>query len=105
MAFPTSRSPFFARGWAVVSIDYRVCPVDGVVMNGVISDAMDAGRYLAHFANELGIDARRIVTSGHSAGGHLALMMALAPHAGFAEDTPFQSVSAARYDRDTVYCL
>ena len=47
-------------------------------MNGVISDAMDAGRYLAHFANELGIDARRIVTSGHSAGGHLALMMALA---------------------------
>ena len=81
------------RGWAVVSIDYRVCPEDGVVMNGVISDAMDAGRYLAHFAAELGIDARRIVTSGHSAGGHLALMMALAPHAGFAEDTPFDVVA------------
>lgn len=78
-----------ARGWAVVSIDYRVCPSDGVVMGGVISDAMDAGRYLAHFADQLGIDPHRIVTSGHSAGGHLAMMMALAPHAGFAEDSPF----------------
>lgn len=82
-----------ARGWAVVSIDYRVCPSDGVVMDGVISDAMDAGRYLAHFAKQLNIDARHIVTSGHSAGGHLALMLALAPHTGFTEDTPFDPVA------------
>ncbi len=78
-----------ARGWATVSIDYRVAPADGVDMIGIVSDAIDAGRYIAHFADVLGIDPRRVVTSGHSAGGHLAMMMALAPHAGFTVDSPF----------------
>lgn len=78
-----------ARGWATVSIDYRVAPADGVDMIGIVSDAIDAGRFLAHFADVLEINPQRIVTSGHSAGGHLAMMMALAPHAGFTVDSPY----------------
>lgn len=78
-----------ARGWATVSIDYRVAPADGVDMIGIVSDAIDAGRFLAHFADVLEIDPHRIVTSGHSAGGHLAMMMALAPHAAFTADSPY----------------
>ncbi len=78
-----------ARGWATVSIDYRVDSADGVDMVEIVSDAMDAGRYLAHFSETLGIDSHRVVTHGHSAGGHLALMLALAPHSGFVADSPF----------------
>jgi len=78
-----------ARGWAVVSLSYRVAPVDGVFMQDIVSDCMDACRYLAHFADVLGIDPHRIVTSGHSAGGHLALMLAYAPHHLFANDSPY----------------
>ena len=82
-----------ARGWATVSIDYRVCPSDGIWMDEIISDCMDAARYLRHFEDVLGIDANRIVTSGHSAGGHLALMLALAPHCGFTADSPFDATA------------
>lgn len=78
-----------ARGWAVVSLSYRVAPVDGVWMQDIVSDCMDACRYLAHFADDLRIDPHRIVTSGHSAGGHLALMLAYAPHHLFANDSPY----------------
>ena len=80
-----------ARGWAVVSLSYRVAPVDGVLMRDIVSDCMDACRYLARFADALGIDPHRIVTSGHSAGGHLALMLAYAPHRLFANASPFDT--------------
>jgi acetyl esterase/lipase len=80
-----------ARGWAVVSLSYRVAPVDGVKMQDIVSDCMDACRYLARFADALGIDPHRIVTSGHSAGGHLALMLAYAPHRLFSNASPYDA--------------
>ena len=81
------------RGWAVASLSYRYVSNDDVNLDEIISDCMDAGRYLAHFAEELGIDPHKIVTSGHSAGGHLALMMAYAPHRAFVADTPFDPLA------------
>ena len=76
------------RGWAVVSINYRF-NVDGCDMDQIVSDCMDAARYLTRFAEPLGIDPNRILTSGHSAGGHLALMLALAPHEMFRRESPY----------------
>ncbi|MBE6660655.1 MAG: alpha/beta hydrolase, partial [Ruminococcaceae bacterium] len=81
------------RGWATVSVAYRYVTRDDVCLDDIISDCMDAGRYLAHFADELGIDPHRIVTSGHSAGGHLALMLAYAPHRAFVSDSPFDALA------------
>lgn len=80
-----------ARGWAVVSVSYRVTAE--AVIDQIISDCMDAGRYLCRFAEELGIDTNRVLVSGHSAGGHLALMLSHAPHAGFTADSPFDAVT------------
>ena len=80
------------RGWAVVSLSYRYVSNDDVTLDDIISDCMDAGRYLTHFADELGINPHKIVTSGHSAGGHLALMMAYAPHRAFVSDSPFDAL-------------
>lgn len=72
------------RGFAVVGIDYRVTSTaPDTTIDDEVSDAMDAARYLAHHADILGIDCHRLVTSGHSAGGHLSLMLAFAPHERF----------------------
>ena len=80
------------EGWAVASLEYRTAAENNVKMDTIVSDIMDAGRYLSKFRKELGIDPFRIVTSGHSAGGHLALMMALAPQEAFTADSPFDPV-------------
>ena len=77
-----------AEGFAVVSIDYRVRP-EGVVMREILADCFDAARYVAHFADELGVDKDCFVTSGHSAGAHLALMLAYAPQDAFQDGCEF----------------
>ena len=76
------------EGFAVVSIDYRVC-VEGVGMREIITDCFDAARYIAHFADSFLIDKERFVLSGHSAGAHLALMLAYAPQKSFKDDYEF----------------
>ena len=86
------------EGFAVISIDYRVCG-EGVVMGEIITDCFDAARYVAHFADELGVDKTSFVVSGHSAGAHLALMLAYAPQDafqdGYAYTDAFQVKAAA----------
>lgn len=76
------------EGFAVVSIDYRVCG-EGVVMREIITDCFDAARYVAHFADTLEIDKDRFVASGHSAGAHLALMLSYAPQEDFQDGYEF----------------
>ena len=75
------------QGFAVASTEYRIFERDRVTLTSIVSDVMDAGRYLARHAETLGIDPSRFATSGHSAGGHLALMMACAPHDRFTADS------------------
>ena len=75
-------------GCAVVAIDYRVCG-EGVAMQEIIEDCFDALKYIAHYADDLKVDSSRIITSGHSAGGHLALMLAFAPKEMFKSDYEF----------------
>lgn len=74
-------------GYAVVSIDYRVVTEPDIVMRDIVTDCFDALRYVAYYADVLGIDKYNIITSGHSAGAHLALMLAYAPETEFRCDT------------------
>lgn len=76
------------EGFAVVSIDYRVYK-DGVVMREIIVDCFDAARYVAHFAETLKIDKDSFITSGHSAGAHLALMLSYTPNNEFQDNYAF----------------
>lgn len=66
------------KGFAVVAPDYRVTK-EGADMIDIISDCFDAARYIAHFSDVLKTDKDKFILSGHSAGGHLALMLAYAP--------------------------
>lgn len=66
-------------GFAVAALSYRNHREDGVNMREMVTDIFDGADYLARHAGALGIDPRRFYTSGHSAGAHLALLLAYAP--------------------------
>jgi acetyl esterase/lipase len=97
------------QGYATVSIDYRVVSEPNVVMRNLVNDCFDALRYLVHFADIFQIDPHRITVSGHSAGGHLALMLAYAPQEAFRDeaifDEPYTVTAAAPMSPPTVLYL
>lgn len=63
-----------AQGWAFASINYTLCP-DGP-LDLLVEQCRRAVDHLVTDASALGHDARRVVVSGHSAGAHLAGMIA-----------------------------
>lgn len=67
------------RGWAanghvVMDVAYRMCPETD--LRGMLADAWAAVAWLRAHAQEYGIDPHRVVLSGTSAGGHIALLAA-----------------------------
>lgn len=78
-------------GFAVVAVEYR--PVgEKYKICDVIEDCFDALGYLAEHSEDLQIDTRRIITSGHSAGAHLALMLAYADGNLFTQRYDFRKI-------------
>jgi acetyl esterase/lipase len=65
---------FAEQGYVAVSVDYRKLPSHG--FRDSVEDVKSAVRWLRANADMLGIDAKRIVAMGNSAGGHLAMMLA-----------------------------
>ena len=63
-----------ARGFTTVIPDYRVYPE--VRFPGFIEDAAAALRWTMDHVAEFGGDHRRIIVMGHSAGAHIAAMLA-----------------------------
>jgi len=63
---------FAAKKMIAVLVDYRVKTRHNTSPFECVKDAKSAIRYLRQHADELGVDANRIVASGGSAGGHLA---------------------------------
>lgn len=60
-----------------VCIEYRTYDRYGTLLFEQISDAKSAIRYLRENANKFHIDENKIIASGNSAGGHLALCTAM----------------------------
>jgi acetyl esterase/lipase len=69
---------YAAMGWVACSVEYRIYGSQGALPFAAVMDARSAIRWLREHGNELQIDTGRIVASGNSAGGHLALAAALA---------------------------
>ncbi|QDT35874.1 alpha/beta hydrolase [Stratiformator vulcanicus] len=63
---------FAKRGIVAISAEYRVHSRHRVKPAKCLEDARDAIRYVRDHADEWGVDPNRIVSSGGSAGGHLA---------------------------------
>lgn len=67
-----------ARGYAVVSVDYRLS--SEAKFPAQIADVKGAIRWLRANASQLQIDSRRIGAWGHEAGAHLAALLGTATH-------------------------
>jgi acetyl esterase/lipase len=69
--------PYIERGWNVVNVEYRMA--GSSVAPAAVEDVRCALRWMYRNAAEYHIDTNRIVVTGHSAGGHLALMVGMLP--------------------------
>ena len=67
------------RGIAVWNVEYRGIDVPGGGYRGTFADVAAAADLLARDGPRLGLETRRVVAVGHSAGGHLALWLAARP--------------------------
>lgn len=77
-----SLMPWLEMGWSVVNVQYRLLRV--AEAPAAVEDAQCALRFLAAQAKTYNIDVSRIVVTGESAGGHLALAAGMIPaSAGF----------------------
>ena len=68
---------FAAQGFVGVGVQYRLSNKADVTPIEAIADARDAIRWIRQHADTLGIDPKRIVALGWSAGGHLAACTAV----------------------------
>ena len=71
--------PWLQAGWAAVNVEYRMSRTAHAP--AAVEDVRCALRWVARYARDHGFDPTRIVVSGDSAGGHLALAAALLPAA------------------------
>jgi len=83
--------PFFApwleMGWQVVNVEYRLAKISPAP--AAVEDCLCALRWVAGHAKQYNFDTTRLVLSGDSAGGHLALTTGMIPEsAGFESQCP-----------------
>ncbi len=69
--------PWLEMGWNVVNVEYRMARV--AEAPAAVEDALCALRYVVNNAKNNNIDIDKIVVSGESAGGHLALAVGMIP--------------------------
>ena len=69
--------PYLEMGWAVVNTTYRLVQVSRAP--AAVEDCLCALQWIARTAEQYNFDVSRIVTTGNSAGGHLALTSGMIP--------------------------
>jgi acetyl esterase/lipase len=69
--------PYLEMGWNVVNVEYRLARVSPAP--AAVEDCLCALRWVIRNAKQYGFDTNKIVVSGGSAGGHLALTTAMIP--------------------------
>ncbi len=75
---------FTAKGYAFATIDYRLVP--GATVEQQAQDVATALAWLVAHARALGFNPNRMVLMGHSAGAHLAALVATDPRYMHAQD-------------------
>ncbi len=79
--------PYLAAGWNVVNVEYRLAKVSQAP--AAVEDCLCALRWIAANAKQHHIDPTKIVLTGDSAGGHLALTTGMIPEsAGLDRECP-----------------
>ena len=69
--------PWLEKGWAVVNVQYRLGRISRAP--AAVEDCLCALHWVKSNAEQYGFDTSRIVLTGNSAGGHLALTTGMVP--------------------------
>ena len=69
--------PWLEMGWNVINVEYRLSHV--ALAPAAVEDCLCALKFVVAHAKDYNIDTARVVTSGESAGGHLALTTGMIP--------------------------
>src|SRR5438034_6808743 len=69
--------PYLEMGWNVVNVEYRLGRVS--LAPAAVEDCLCALRWVIRNAKQYGFDTAKLVVSGGSAGGHLALTTGMIP--------------------------
>ena len=99
---------FAGRGLVAATVDYRMLlphgpekdkdPETGLTRKQVcVRDAKSAIRWFKEYADALGVDPKRVIAGGCSAGGHIAVLASTTPDLDDPLDTPGVDTSVAAY--------
>jgi acetyl esterase/lipase len=69
--------PYLSMGWAAINVEYRLA--NNSPAPAAVEDCRCALRWATYHAKEYNLDASKIVLTGTSAGGHLALITGMLP--------------------------
>lgn len=69
--------PYLEKGFVVANVEYRLARV--APAPAAVTDVLQAANWFRRNAKRYQVDSDRIVVTGGSAGGHLALMVGLTP--------------------------
>ena len=79
--------PWLEMGWNVVNVEYRLGRIS--LAPAAVEDCLCALRWVGLHAKEYNFDLSKLVVTGESAGGHLALTTGMIPmSAGFDRECP-----------------
>jgi acetyl esterase/lipase len=87
---PTHCLRYLEKGFVVANVEYRLAKA--APAPAAVTDVLNATRWVKKNAKKYNIDDKRVVVTGQSAGGHLALMVGMTP--GSAKLGPDASVAA-----------
>ena len=76
-AYRSLCQPYLERGFVVANVEYRVA--SQATAPAAVTDALNAAHWFFKHARQYHVDPKRIVVTGGSAGGHLALMVGMSP--------------------------
>ena len=70
--------PYLEMGWNVINVEYRMAYVS--LAPAAVEDCRCALWWVVRNAKKYNVDTQRIVLTGHSAGGHLSLIVGMLPN-------------------------
>jgi acetyl esterase/lipase len=69
--------PYLEKGFVVANVEYRLAAA--APAPAAVQDVLKAADWFLRHAGKYGVDKKRVIVTGGSAGGHLALMVAMTP--------------------------
>ncbi len=69
--------PFVERGFVVANVEYRLA--QSATAPAAVNDVLEAAKWFRDRAADYKVDSNQIIVTGSSAGGHLAMMVGMAP--------------------------